>query len=706
MAAEEYEVDARLELNSPKVIAALDKISGQLRGLADRLRGANIGFKGLVAHAVALAATYLSFTALSRVVLGLGGGILKASSAAENMALSLATVYSAVEKISFKAALDDAASIFGLIQKMAIESPATSAELMSIFSGIYGPLRRAGLGVQNILDLTKNTAVAASALGIDYQQVQRDISMMARGVAGVDVKTFSLLQSMGLIKETTEQWNKLAPDKRAKRLMEAMGKMGGEAAEAYGRTWTGLSSTFKDIMDSFKRAFGTAVFARLKSTLERINKYLLENRELIESNLRDLGERVGEAFDHIVSRAGILYARTVGNIDAIRAKMGELLERFEAIRPIVAEGMKFAAILSVASFAFNTIAPIIGGLVSVLGFIPTLIGGIMSFAGMLSAAFGPILAAFEMFALTVSTAGLGGALLALGEIVLAAVAPFAIVVAVVAALVVGFLKFKDTIINMLRPLGESLRSIGSQLFAIGRDLWVAVKPILEVLGGAVIMQVIAQLRIMAWVLDNILLPPIRFVATILRWLGEEVIKPVAELLGDALKVVVEGFEWLAEKVNALVEAIQSAVDWIMGKIDAFGDAAGDAFGWIKSNTVGRVFGEDEAGSGNGFNSKFLGRMIQEAKVDKFLGEVEKGRAKMNKDIAEAVAKAQREAREKKLLDGKDRPHVVNDFRGSKIEVHQNFRHDDSERVWIRFRDALEREAVNRTQSGFVAPLTR
>jgi len=53
-----------------------------------------------------------------------------------------------------------------------------------------------------------------------------------------------------------------------------------------------------------------------------------------------------------------------------------------------------------------------------------------------------------------------------------------------------------------------------------------------------------------------------------------------------------------------------------------------------------------------------------------------------------------------------RQNVNVDMRGSRITVNQDFRDADPDNVWVQFRDALEREAVSRTQTGFVSPFTR
>ena len=54
----------------------------------------------------------------------------------------------------------------------------------------------------------------------------------------------------------------------------------------------------------------------------------------------------------------------------------------------------------------------------------------------------------------------------------------------------------------------------------------------------------------------------------------------------------------------------------------------------------------------------------------------------------------------------ERSTVVNDFRGSKITVHQEFREADPDRVALQMIESLVKEADQRTQSGFVPALTR
>lgn len=715
MATESYNVLARLELGAQQAVKGLDSVVKKLKGLQGDVKKVNIGFQGLVAKALAFGAAYFGINAVVRGIRGLIGGIHDANAEAEAMQASLATVYAAVEKVSFAQASEDAKILFRRLEQIAIVSTATGPELMQVFQGIYGPLRNAGLTIDQIVTTTNNAAVAASALGVDFAQASRDISAMARGTAGLDVKTFSLLQSMGLIKETTEQWNKLAPEKRAKKLMDVMSNIGGQAAEAYGKTWKGLSSTFVDIMGAFKRAFGSAVFERMKKTLEKVNKYLLDNRERIEAYLRVLGERVGTIFDKVINNAGAAYHNAVNNIDAIRARMAELYARFEALKPTILAGAKVAMAVQLAATAFNLIAPVVSALVTAISGIMSAVGafaaagGISGIIASIGSALSTLSAWIGMFMATVEAAGVTGALAALAETVWIVIAPFALVAAAIAAVVLGILKFKDTLWKMLQPLFSTFQSIGKQLYGIFKDLWVAVKPILEIIGGALLMQLIAQLRIAAWVIDKILLPPLRLAAKIIRWVFEAILHPVFKALEPVLLAVVKAFEWLGEKINALADIISDVIDTIGGIIGGVGDAIGDAASSAWSHTGGwvvdQIFGSDDGGGQRLGDSQWFKDLEEKAKNQVIVNKMLKEQAAIQKKINDDVAKAQRDAREKAILQG-ERPTVHNDFRGSKISVKQEFREADPDNVWVQLRDGLEREATARTRTGYADALAR
>jgi len=675
MADEEYEVDARLELNAQAVSRSLNLITRGLNVLQGKIGGSRNALSGLVGQAIAFGGAYFGVRAMGGAMKAFAREAFNANSSAEGMRTALAAVYSAVEKVSFAKAQEDAGALFTILEDMAVQSPATGAELFEIFQGVYGPIRAAGVGLQDILTLTQNAASAATALGVDFGQAQRDISIMARGLAGMDVKTFSLLQSMGLIKETTEEWNALAPDKRAARLMEVMGQMGGEAAEAYGRTWIGLSSTFRGIMQQFQRVFSSAIFEKMKGVLEQVNTVLLENREQIAAVINVLGQKVAGVFTNLVGRATAFFADFDANMDAVATRLDGIWARFEQFKAVLITGAKVAAALQVASFGVGTVAPIVSALIS----------GVSALAGVVGAVAGAI-----------GSAGIVGALSAAGGAILAFAAPLAIAAGVVAALVMGFLRFKDTIMKMLAPLVDSFKSIGSQVVDIFKDVWAILGPPLEFLGGAVIVTVIAGFRLLATLFDKIVLPILRAFVKTLRFVSDVVLKPVFAALNVVIEKTIEAFEWLADKLSIITDSVGNALGRVSDALDSFTDLLGfgddgkeDRRLVARRRELNQIVRAQRGDTGPAGPATRLIEKVKQVWADaKVIG-------RNAKDEALAQLKAPT-----------DRPKVVNDFRGSKIEVKQEFREADPDRVWIQMRDALEREAVSRTQSGFASAFSR
>lgn len=670
-ATEQYKVQANLEVGADKVAKGLDAVIGRLKGIQGGVQRVNFGFDGLLTRAIAVGAAYFSFQAVTRGALNLAGGILAANANAEALQASLATVYAAVEKVSFADATRDSASLYRTLQKVAIESVATADELMAVFQGVYGPLRRGGLTLQEIVTTTNNAAVAAAALGVDFAQASRDISAMARGTAGLDVKTFSLLQSMGLITETTEQWNKLAPEKRAHKLMEVMSKIGGQAAEAYGKTWKGLSSTFVDLMGAFKRAFGSAVFERMKATLAKVNEYLLKNRERIEAYLTALGEKVGAVFDRIVNNAGATFSAVVANIDAIEAKVREVYALWESLKPTLILAAKVAVTMNVAAAAFNALVPAINALLFV-------VQGVMTVAAAVSAAMA-------------GGAGIGGliaamssGLAAFGAAVAAVALPLVIFGAVVAAIILGVMEFGDSLKRMLGGLWESAKSIAAQLAVIFAGIWAVLRPVLAFVGGVLLAGIIGAVRVFAMYIDKWVLPKFRILGEILQWVGTNIIKPVFEVLGDTLRGIIDFFEDLMDAIETVTDAFADLVAWVEDKISSV------------------------TGGGESWSMDEIKQYADVANVVE--GMLQKqGDWRAAQKAAEAARReaerAAREKRDKEVL-GRERSVVHNDFRGSKITVNQEFKEADPDNVWVQFRDGLEREAVARTRSGYVDPLAK
>lgn len=723
MADETYEVEASLELDAPAAVRSLKQVSDRIGALGARLQSTRNVASGLLFRLIAIGGAYLGVRALTNAFTRMTRSIFSANTGAEAMQTALATVYSAVERVSFARAQKESAALFQTLEDIAVVSPATGAELFGIFQGIYGPIRATGAGMKDILKLTQNSASAATALGIDFGQAQRDISLMARGLAGTDVKTFSLLTSLGLITETTEKWNKMAPDKRAKRLMEVMGKMGGEAAEAYARTWVGLSSTFRGIMEQFRRVFGAAAFERMKATLERTNNFLLKYRAGINAVMSMLGARLGAMFDRSIMGVESFFASGTAGVDAVAARfdamvarMSELWARFQELKPLLVKAAKVFVAIQLAQAVLGPLLSAVGLLGNVIGALGglALVGKLGKSAGKeagkaagkeagkaagkaASKAAGAVAGkaaagAAAAGGAAAAPAGTLGTIMSvissIGTSLTSLLLPLVAVGVVIAAVVLAFREYGAGLTEFAEPLIESLKGIWQQLKQVGEALWSFAAPILAFVGGAVIAVLIAAFRMIAWVLNTLVMPVAVALAKVFGWVGDKILKPIFKNLAAIFGNLYEAIKKVIEFVR---DSTDKAAKW--GILGPGAKIAAD----IKER-IAKAQAEKNA-------TDAAQRAAKAAGID---AEAPGPATSLLKDIRNAFVAGENapKAGEGSGTTPNARSPVTMDMRGSKIEIKQEFREANPDRVWVQTRDAFEREAVSRTQSSFAGALGR
>ena len=214
----DFDIEAVLSLETRAALGGIRALGGQLSALGDRISGANGMFGGMVQNVLALGAGYVGVNALASGFSGLVRSAAEFETSMQTTEIGLSSIMASVEGLSFEQARQVAGSVFRDLTDEALRSTATTEELFSIYSAIYGPIRNAGFALDEVLGITSQTALAASALGVDFQQASRDISAMVRGAAGVDVRLFSSLRSMGAITEDAQEFNRLTQAERIQRL--------------------------------------------------------------------------------------------------------------------------------------------------------------------------------------------------------------------------------------------------------------------------------------------------------------------------------------------------------------------------------------------------------------------------------------------------------------------------------------------------------
>lgn len=649
MADQDYVVGARLELNAPTVLRSLSAIGERMSALGARISGTNSMFRNMVGSAVAFGGAYVGVRAVSSALAGVVRGGFAANAEMETMRLSLASIYGAVENQNLEQSLQGVSGLFDQLALAAAQSPAEFNDLVGIMNQIYGPLRTAGMAMGDMVDLTKNASAAGMALGISNDVMGSSMARLVRGAAGMENPLFSMLQSMGLITETTEEWNRqLTSAERSAKLAEAINRIGGESAEAFGQTWVGVSATFSDLIGIFKRTFMGSAFESIKNSLIGTSDALMQYRENIQRVMAMMGNRLGAVLTRAFGSAQQGFGRVLSNVDVIVLRMDQAIAKFMEIKPVLAEAGKMFLALQVGR-------GVLGPLISSLGFVATTlasIGGLFG-AGAGAAAAGGAGAA--------AAGGAGAATLtAIGTAISAIAAPLALIAAAAAAVYVGFQQFSAFLLPSAMALGETFAGIGGDFMEIIGFVWDFIGPPISMLGGLIGGAVLGAFRLLAGVI-RVVMVPLRLFGRLLGWVGD-FLAPVFELIGNA-------FLTLFEQIGRLGDAFSEFVSWIF-RLPGMGGGSSSPSGpgptaalWAEMRAAFNGSGSGGAGAG--------------AAPGAGTGNAPAGRGGT----------------------------TVN-MQGSRITVNQEFREADPDRVWISMRAALEREAVQRTQSGFANALTR
>lgn len=656
MAQEQYEVEAHLRLITGGAENAMSRLGTRLQQIGQSISGASSGAAGMVRSMIGLGAAYVSVNAIV-------GGIERATSAAvqyqtamEGMRIQTAAVMSAVDQIPFEQARVQAGQLFEQYRSDAIASVATTQDLVMISNAIMGPLRGAGQSMAQVRDITNQTVTASTALGVDLAQASRDMQLMVNGSAGMHVRLFQMLHATGAIAEDAQAFNALSAPERIARITGALGRFEG-AASAYGRSFAGVTSTFQDIVDNLTATFFGPVFSRLTSFLGGVNDQLIGNRAALESVLTHAGEwigdKIGAAFDLVTQ--GMAYVRD--NWDEIVAKGESFLRLVQRLVPMIENAAAAWAALSLTRSIMGGGLSMAGGAMSLaggMGFMPAG-GGIL---GALMGGGGAAAGGAEMVGVGAALAPLTAAMTALAPIAAPIAAAFALVASVGMVISENWSDF----VGMFDEFSPQLEAIGSLVQAIGSDLWDLVQPLLEILGDVGLAGGVPMLELFLTTLRGIL-EVVHEVTSVLSHLGGLIRSNLSQPLTESLIPVLHDI----------------------------------------SSTFGNLFGSGSHGTTSGptmveiTNMEELAAYIGDGVREAWTVEHELNGGGRPDDWQHFSAYSGTPAA---------RAHTINDFRGSRISVQQEFREADPDRVLVQMMDDVARQAESQLGSGYAPPFSR
>ena len=333
------------------------------------------------------------------------GGLIKVNQELESTTNSIAgniKVYKYAD--NYADALLLAEETLRRIRADAASLPGSDSDFIRAFSLTFPT--QAELGVKSLEEMTKRlnelTAVLLSK-GVDAAQAGRDLSLMMRGQAGMDVRSFMELKGVMGVK-STEQWNKMAAKDRLKKLDEARGKFG-DTIKAFEKTWDAVTSTGASYLKNFVTEGSKPLFELAKENLKAINDYLGSAQEKILTMSSLFGTMAADAARWV---GGLVVGSTVTRESAneiATTKTSGLLEAlmptgFDPVNAMGKTGEVFNYIVTAGNHLLNVLSP-------VAEVFSSMISVVFGFAVNLAAGFGAVETATGVLSLVID--GVAGA---------------------------------------------------------------------------------------------------------------------------------------------------------------------------------------------------------------------------------------------------------------------------------------------------------
>jgi len=278
-----------------------DQATKGLNGMASAADRAAKSTGGLGKSLLAIAGAAAGFGAFS-----LGKKLLiDYNSQIDQMQIGLATVIGSQLHVPFETARKEADRLFGTFQEMAKKSPATTKDFVEMANGIARAVTQAGMGTEDLANLTGGAVVAAQAFGIRADMAALDIEQMLRGdVTTRDRMANALLGSMGTDKET---FNKMSQADRNRITKDSLSQQSiKDASEAFGQSFAGQMSTLQDMIEITFAQVGLPLVKEITKEVKKWNTWIEKNPAKIKEFVQDFGNALSSGFGMIKDAAGFL----------------------------------------------------------------------------------------------------------------------------------------------------------------------------------------------------------------------------------------------------------------------------------------------------------------------------------------------------------------------------------------------------------------
>ena len=295
--------------------ASSAKAHASAQAASERAMGAWKNAAMGIGHSMMGAADMVSgvIDTMGRVVIGGGLGLATAAGGAamHQIHKGLTTVNATMEesKIGFAslfnmfgaapditAGMKMSGKIIEGIRKDAAALPGEFQDFVSMAQVLTGPVLKAGRGMEDLRNMTKDTVVAAATLKIPFEVASREMAMM---LAGNVSSHMPLASKLGINHNTKlasgKDWSHGTEKERYDYMEKALVKAK-DALPLFMQSWTGLTS---NIQDNWKNVLGRMtepLFNRIKTSMAKGLQWSSDNQGKIDAAADRMGASLGNAF--------------------------------------------------------------------------------------------------------------------------------------------------------------------------------------------------------------------------------------------------------------------------------------------------------------------------------------------------------------------------------------------------------------------------
>lgn len=343
-------------------------LEGAVKGVGREARAAQDQLGGLWQVAAGYAA-YAGIDHAKHALIGFNAEVQDAK-------ISLSAMLSGQLGQDWKTAENNATALYNEFQRFSTLTPVTTQQILEFGKSIAAATFQAGGGVEELKQLTEQGVIAGKVLAGDRGAgyVELEMTEMLSGIVNKRMIFARQLLGMGHVGE--EEFKALSGKQRIATLQKILNSEAMQnARDAYGKSYTGVTSTAWDRMQIALGQTGKPLFDEITAKVQKLNEWMEKNKTTIEAYAKSIGSKLVTAFDLLLAAIGFVTDHAT-YFEGVLIGLSTAITAF-AIKSAISWAIAFWPItLGVAAIATLYVAyEELDGIIAAVGEGFTLVGG-------------------------------------------------------------------------------------------------------------------------------------------------------------------------------------------------------------------------------------------------------------------------------------------------------------------------------------------